>query len=153
MRARAGTLGAEKLWRDLVEGLPQGLPEAGDQGLETTHTWGRTYWGGSLYCLVADVRIREETRNARSFDDAVRAIVAAGGGVEAHWDVARLLDVGDAATGTRALHDVYRELALAPGTVDLPGLWRRLGIHVEADRVTFDDAAPLAAVRRGIGGR
>jgi hypothetical protein len=79
--------------------------------------------------------------------------VASGADIEAHWDVARFLDVGDAATGTHALHDVYREMALAPGTVDLPALWRRLGVKVEADRVTFDDAAPLAAVRRGIGGR
>jgi hypothetical protein len=153
VRVRAGTLAPEKLWRDLVEGLPQGLPEAGDEGLEKTHTWGRTYWGGSLYCLVADVRIREGTGNARSFDDVIRAVVATGSDVESHWDVTRLLDVGDAATGTRALHDVYRELALAPGTVDLPALWRRLGVEVATDRVTFDDRAPLAAVRRGIGGR
>jgi len=153
VRVRAGTLAPEKLWRDLVEGLPQGLPEAGDEGLEKTHTWGRTYWGGSLYCLAADVRIREETRNARSLDDVLRAVVASGADIEAHWDVTRFLDVGDAATGTDALHDVYREMAMAPGTVDLPALWRRLGVKVEADRVTFDDAAPLAAVRRGIGGR
>jgi hypothetical protein len=153
VRVRAGTLAPEKLWRDLVEGLPQGLPEGGDEGLEKTHTWGRTYWGGSLYCLMADVRIREGTGNARSFDDVIRAVVATGSDVEAHWDVTRLLDVGDAATGTRALHDVYGELALAPGTVDLPALWRRLGVRADGDRVTFDDAAPLAAVRRGIGGR
>ena len=115
VRVRAGTLAPEKLWRDLVEGLPQGLPEAGDEGLEKTHTWGRTYWGGSLYCLLADLRIREQTGNARSFDDVMRAVVATGADVESHWEVARLLDVGDAATGTRALHDAYRELALAPG--------------------------------------
>jgi hypothetical protein len=153
VRVRAGTLAPEKLWRDLVEGLPQGLPEAGDQGLERTHTWGRTYWGGSLYCLMADVHIREETRNARSLDDVLRAVVASGADVEAHWDVTRLFDVGDAATGTHALHDAYRELALAPGTVDLPALWRRLGVKVDADHVAFDDGAPLASVRRGIAGR
>jgi hypothetical protein len=153
VRVRAGTLSVEKLWRDLVEGLPQGLPEPGDEGLERTHTWGRTYWGGSLYCLMVDVGIRDETRNARSLDDVLRAIVATGDDVEAHWDVTRLLDLGDAATGTHVLHDVFRELALAPGTIDLPALWRRLGVKVDGERVTFDDAAPLAPVRRGIGGR
>ncbi len=152
-RARAGTLAPEKVWRDLVEGLPQGLPEAGDEGLERTHTWGRTYWGGALFCLVVDVRLREQTGNARSFDDVIRAVVATGADVESHWELARFLDVGDAATGTRVLHDVYRELGLAPGTVDLPALWRRLGVLVRNGVVTFDDAAPLAAVRRGIAGR
>jgi hypothetical protein len=152
-RVRAGTLAAEKLWRDLVEGLPQGLPEAGDEGLETTHTWGRTYWGGSLYCFLADLRIRQQTGNARSFDDVMRAVVATGADVEAHWDLARFLDVGDAATGTRVLHDAYRELALAPGTVDLAALWRRLGVSVDAHRVAFDDGAPLASIRRAMAGR
>jgi predicted metalloprotease with PDZ domain len=153
VRVHAGTLTAEKLWRDLVEGLPQGLPEAGDEGLEKTHTWGRTYWGGSLYCLMADLRIREQTRNARSFDDVIRAVVATGDDVEAHWEVTKLLDVGDAATGTRALHEVYAQLALRPGTVDLPALWRRLGVKLDGEHVTFDDAAELAAVRRSIAGR
>lgn len=152
-RVRLGTLPREKMWRDLVEGLPQGLPETGDGGLEKTHTWGRTYWGGSLFCLVADVRIREQTGNARSFDDAIRAVVATGADVEARWDIGRFLDVGDAATGTRVLHDTYHDLALAPGTVNLPAFWRRLGVALEKDRVVLDETAPLAAVRRGIEGR
>ncbi len=40
-RARAGLLKPQRVWGDLVEGLPQGQPEAGDQGLDHTHTWGR----------------------------------------------------------------------------------------------------------------
>lgn len=46
-RARAGQLLAAKVWSDLVEGLPQGLPAPGDRGLDHTPTWGRTYWGGA----------------------------------------------------------------------------------------------------------
>ncbi|HEY8091017.1 MAG TPA: hypothetical protein VIF09_24310, partial [Polyangiaceae bacterium] len=87
---------------------------------------------------------------ARSFRDVIRAVVATGDDVEAHWAIDRFLDVGDAATGTRVLHDLQQEMGLAPGTVDLPALWRRLGITVDGARVTFDEAAPLAAVRRGI---
>jgi hypothetical protein len=152
-RVRAGLTTPEKVWRDLMDGLPQGLPEAGDLGLERTHTWGRTYWGGSLFCLMADVRIRELTANARSLDDVIVGVVGTGVDVEAHWDVARWLDEGDRATGTNVLHDLYRELALAPGTVDLAALWKRLGLRREGDRVMFEDSAPLAAVRRGIAGR
>jgi predicted metalloprotease with PDZ domain len=150
VRARAGLVTPERFWGDLVEGLPQGLPEAGDQGLERTHTWGRTYWGGALFCFAADLAIRERTGNARSFDDALRGVVAGGADVEAHWSIEQFLDVGDRSTGTRALHDLYRTLALAPGTVDLPGTWQRLGVKVEGGRVSFDDRAPLAAMRRSI---
>jgi hypothetical protein len=152
VRARAGLVTAEKFWGDLVEGLPQGLPESGDQGLERTHTWGRTYWGGALFCLMADLAIRERTSNQRSFDDALRGIVATGADVEAHWTIERFIEVGDRATGTGALGDLYRQMALAPGTVDLRSVWTRLGVRAERDRILFDDNAPLAAVRRAITG-
>jgi hypothetical protein len=151
VRARAGIVSAPRFWSDLVKGMPQGLPEAGDQGLERTHTWGRTYWGGALFCLVADVRIRQATRGARSFDDALRGIIATGANVASHWSVDRFLDEGDRATGVTVLRDLYREMGLAPGTVDLEALWKRLGVHVGTTGVVvFDDRTELASVRRAI---
>jgi len=62
-RVRTGGLTAVEVWGDLVRGLPNGLPEAGDRGLDLTPTWSRTYWGGALYWLLADVAIRERTGN------------------------------------------------------------------------------------------
>lgn len=53
--------------------IHQGLPQANDRSLDRTHTWARTYWGGALYCLVADVGIREQTDNRRP---AVRPIAS-----------------------------------------------------------------------------
>ena len=150
VRARAGLVTAEQFWSDLVKGAPKGLPQAGDQGLERTHTWGRTYWGGALFCLVADIRIRQETHGARSLDDALRSIALAGGNVEDHWPIERFLAAGDRATGTAVLAGLYREMGLAPGAVDLATLWARLGIRIEASGVVLDDGAPLAFLRRAI---
>lgn len=149
-RARAGDLGAEKVWRDLVDGLPQGEPEAGDRGLDHTPTWGRIYWGGALYCLLADLEIRQRTGNRRSLDDAVRAIVAAGGTLEVSWPLGRALDVGDAAVGVPVLRELWRRLGAAPVTIDLDAWWKRLGVKTERGRLVFDDGAPLAALRRAI---
>jgi hypothetical protein len=151
VRARAGSVTVERFWSDLVKGLPQGLPEPGDQGLERTHTWGRTYWGGALFCLIADVRIREATHGARSLDDALRSIVATGANVASHWSVDQFLDEGDRGAGVTVLRDLYREMGLAPGTVDLDALWKRLGVGVGPDgRVSFNDRSELASVRRAI---
>jgi hypothetical protein len=149
-RARAGLLAPEKLWGDLVEGLPQGLPEPGDRGLENTHTWGRTYWGGALFCLLADLAIRERTANKRSLDDALRAVVATGADAEVQWDIEQLVEAGDRATGTHVLRDLHEQLGLSPGSVDLPALWGRLGVRDDGGRVTFDEAAPLASIRRSM---
>lgn len=151
VRTRAGIVSVERFWSDLVTGLPQGLPEPGDQGLERTHTWGRTYWGGALFCLVADVRIREATKGARSLDDALRSVVATGANVASHWSVDQFLDRGDRGVGLTVLHDLYREMGLAAGTVDLQALWKRLGVRVgPGAKVVFDDRAELAWVRRAI---
>ena len=39
---------------------------------------------------------------------------------------------------------------MKPGAVDLEAMWKRLGVHLEKGVVTYDDTAPLAAVRRSI---
>ncbi len=152
-RACAGQLAPARLWRDLLEGLPQGLPQAGDEGLDRTHTWGRTYWGGALFALVADVTIRERTAGRRSLRDALQAVVATGATVEERWDAQRLVEVGDRATGTTVLAELYDRLARAPGTVDLPALWARLGVRPDpagAAQAVFDEAAPLAEMRHAM---
>jgi hypothetical protein len=77
-RAQIGNLTAVKVWSDLVRDLPQGLPQAGDRGLDFTPTWGRTYWGGALFCLLADVEIRRRTGNAKGLQDGMRAVLEAG---------------------------------------------------------------------------
>jgi len=149
-RARAGLLTPERAWRDLANGLHQGLPEAGDRGLDHTHTWGRTYWGGALFCLRADVEIRRRTGNRRGLDDALRAILAAGGNIEQSWEIDRVLSVGDRATGVPVLREIYDEMKAAPVPVDLPDTWRLLGVLRRGRTVTFDDRAPLAAIRQAI---
>jgi hypothetical protein len=149
-RAQLGDLDARTVWGDLVDGLPQGLPGAGDRGLDRTHTWGRTYWGGALFCLVADVEIRERTRGQKGLGDALRAIVAAGGSMAVAWPLERALAIGDAAVGVPVLTELHRRLGAQPGDVDLPSLWRRLGVQRVGHDLRFDDGAPLAKIRHAI---
>ena len=149
-RARAGNLREEKVWGDLVDGLPQGLPKAGDRGLDFTPTWGRTYWGGALFCLLADVEIRKRTQNARGLEDALRAILDSGGTIASDWQLTKALHIGDDATGVDVLSKLYEKMKAEPVTVDLQILWQQLGVKQEAGRIYFDDSAPLAKIRRAI---
>lgn len=153
-RVQAGQLRAETAWRDMVDGMPKGEPESGDEGLDRTHTWGRTYWGGALFCLVADVEIRKQTKNKKGLQDALRAIVDAGGTIDHDWPIARAFEVGDKATGTHVLSEMYAKWSVSPVTVDLPGLWKELGVRrVSDDGVELDAKAPLAEVRKEITAR
>jgi hypothetical protein len=151
-RIRAGHMKMEQIWFELVRDMPQGLPKAGDEGLDHTHTWGRTYWGGALFCLVADVEIRKQTKNAKGLEDALRGILDAGGDIRKDWKLEDALKAGDRATGVSVLLPQYEKMKDAPVNVDLDALWSQLGVHSDGTKVTFDDSAPLAATRRAITG-
>jgi hypothetical protein len=151
-RASIGVLTVRQVWGDMLRDMPQGQPEAGDRGLDRTHTWGRTYWGGALFCLQADIEIRQRTGNAKGLQDALRAINRAGGTIEAEWPLARALDIGDHATGGRTLTELFGKMAAQPVTVDLTYLWEQLGVRRSSQGIALDDRAPWAAIREGICG-
>lgn len=151
-RVEAGALNPEKVWEWLLFGLPKGLPSSGDRGLDYTPTWGRTYWGGALFCFVADVQIRERTGNRYSLKDALRAIVEAGGTMQVSWPLMQAFEIGDLATGVAVLVPLYNQWKAQPVDVDLAQLWLRLGVAKEGERIVLDDRAPQAWLRRAITG-
>jgi hypothetical protein len=149
-RIQAGNLKAEQMWLDLVRDMPQGLPQVGDRGLDYTHTWGRTYWGGALFCLLADVEIRRQTNNQKGLEHALRGILNAGGDIRREWNLEDALSIGDRAVGVNVLVPLYMEMKDKPVSVDLDSLWAQLGVQLDGTRVRFEDNAALAAVRRAI---
>lgn len=149
-RAQARQWSAEDAWREFVDGLPQGLPQPGEDGLDNSSRRERIYWGGDIYWLLADVRIRVQTDNRQGVVDAIRAILARGGNGGVDWPLERVLTVGDEATGTTVLKDLYDQLGTNPGNVDLDALWKKLGVREEGKTVVFDDHAPWARCRVAI---
>ncbi len=150
-RVQLGTLSPEKIWGDMLRDMPKGEPDPSDDGLDNTHSWASTYWGGALFCLVADVTIREKTGNRKGLQDAVRGILAAGGSIAEEWPISKVLAVGDQATGTSVLTDLYKKMgntSYAP--VDLDALWKRLGVRSQDGKIVFNNRAPLARVRESI---
>jgi hypothetical protein len=151
-RAQRGELSDVRIWADMLHGMPKGLPGETDRGLDHTPTWGRTYWGGALFCLLADVQIRTQSHNRKGLQDALRGVLDAGGSIRDDWPVERILAAGDQATGTTVLLDLYHRLMDAPGpsAAELDALWQALGVRVQDDSARLVDDAPLAATRRAI---
>ena len=149
-RARIGNMPIEQFWKETLEGMPEGLPQRGDRGLDATHSWGRTYWGGALFWMLADVQIREQTAGRKSLDDAIKAILAAGGNGSQRWEIEKVVEVGDRATGTKVLQELYGQMGSKPVAVDLPALWKKLGIELRHGAIAFNDKAPLAEVRKAL---
>jgi len=149
-RAQIGTLTPERVWRDMYRDMRKGEPRPADAGLDQTHTWASTYWGGALFCLLADVKIRQETGNRKGLQDAIREIVLAGGTIDHDWPIEKALEVGDRATGTSVMATLYKNMGQKPESVDLDSLWKQLGVRVENGSIILDSSAPLAAIRERI---
>ena len=149
-RLEIGEVPPERVWLDLLDGLPKGLPRAGDRGLDFTPTWGRTYWGGALFCFLAELEIRERTNDAKGLRDALRGIVAAGGSMQVRWPLRRALSVGDAAIGEPVLVELYDRMKDQPAPVDLDVIFAELGIARDGAGLRLDPSAPRASTRRAI---
>ncbi|TLZ45637.1 MAG: M1 family metallopeptidase [Gammaproteobacteria bacterium] len=149
-RVQAGNRSEADVWAEEIRQMPRGMPQADDRGLDHTHTWGRTYWGGAMFCLLADVEIRTQTHNRFGLQDALRAVARESGGLSADWPIERVLRTGDGAVGTTTLEDLYAQMKDSPVTPDLMKLWQQLGIEPEGSAVRLSDSAPLAEVRRAI---
>ena len=149
-RVQAGDLSAREIWLAMMRDMPKGLPLVGDEGLDNTDTWGRRYWGGAMFCLMADIQIRKATGNRLGLQDAMRGVLAAGGSHEVDWPIERILSTADKAVGVEVLTRLHNEWGQKPVTPDLNQLWRDLGLRNSGGSLEFDDTAPLAAIRRAI---
>ena len=149
-RIRAGHWTALQMWSDLVRDMPKGEPQAGDAGLDHTHTWGRTYWGGALFGFVADVQIRKQTDNKKGLEDALRGILDAGGTINEDWTIEKAFQIGDKAAGVDVLQKLYAAWKDTPMHVDLDAMWKELGVEASGGTVVLKDDAPMTAVRREI---
>ena len=146
VRGRAGLLPAAAVWHAWTRQMPLGQPQDNDTGLDHSPGWARTYWGGALFCLLADVRLRQRGTPARGLQQALQGVLAAGGDFRVAWPVTRVLAAADAALGQTTLAALYDEMKDRAVQVDLGALWRDLGVAEGGLR----DDAPLAAIRRAI---
>lgn len=148
-RVQAGHLAPARIWNDFMRDMPKGLPQPGDRGLDFTPSWGRTYWGGAMFCLLADIRIREETGSRFGLQHALRTINRTRD-FRREWDFLETLALGDAATGRQVLVTQYADMKDRPLAPDLEALWQRLGVERSGEAVILNEAAPLAAMRLAI---
>jgi hypothetical protein len=113
---------------------------------------GPTYWGGALFCFLADIQIRRETKNAKGLQDALRGILEARGDIRRDWELERSLEIGDRATGSHVLTNLYLQMRDKQVDTNLNALWKQLGVSVEAGGVQFHEDAEMSSIRRSIVG-
>jgi hypothetical protein len=150
IRARAGWIDEETVWTEFMRSMPQGLSAINRKGLEYGESYRDIYWGGAIYCLLADLEIREKTGGRFGLEQGLRAVLQAGGNSSEVWSLSQVFKVADAAVGAPILLNLANTHAYAVTPVNLDALWARLGVVRTERGAKLDDQAPLALLRRSI---
>src|SRR5262249_39772725 len=122
----------------------------GDKGLDHTHTWASTYWGGALFCFLADVEIRKRTHNEKGLQDALRGVLDAGGDIRQDWKLEDAVRIGDKAVGVPRLSELYKKMEHHPVEVTISESGNQLGIKRDGKAIRLHGQPPLVAIRRPI---
>jgi hypothetical protein len=150
LRVRAGILPEHELWAEFARDMPRGVPALTRHGLERSPDYAGVYWGGAVFCLLADVAIRERSQLSKGLEDAVRAVFDAGGVAWDVWSLEQTLAIGDRELDVPVLAPLARRYANHPAPLDFEALLQRLGVVRHGHSIELRDDAPLAAVRRAI---
>ena len=146
-RAQAGQLPISEVWRQALGGMPAGMRVRDASGMDGTRDWGRLYWGGAIFWLQAEIAIYEQSMQRFLLRDALRAINRTSGGIGAASSPEEMMAVGDQATGTTALIELYRDFSLNGVPGNLAAMFDRLGVSVDTrSGVRLNASAELAAL-------
>ncbi|HEX6272367.1 MAG TPA: hypothetical protein VFZ53_04985 [Polyangiaceae bacterium] len=150
IRVRAGLYDEAKLWQEFAREMPRGLDALTKNGLSNGESHDDVYWGGALFCLLADLGARQRTRGVRGLEDGLRAVLRAGGNSSVVFSLDETFAAIDRGIGAPVLSELAARHMAEGAPVDFRALLRDLGVHATASGVRFEETAPLAAVRTAI---
>lgn len=149
LRSRVGWTRPEALWSEFARDMPRGLDALERESLGRT-SFGGVYWGGALFFLLADLDMRRANPDGPGVEHCLRRILLDGGNTTTRRPLRDMLAACDAATGGDTMRRLAARYVDGASPVDLPAIWRQLGVSYQGGRATLDESAPLAAVRRAI---
>lgn len=150
IRVRAGFWDEKSAWQSFALDMPRGAHALTRTGLEHVRNYPGIYWGGAIYCLLADVQARAQSGGELGLEDGIRKVFAAGGRSWEVWPLSKTLRTADESYREPLLLPLAERYADAPAALDLDALFTSLGVERRASGFTLTDDAPLAWVRRAI---
>ncbi len=148
IRARAGWKTEQEVWHEWMASMPQGL-RAFSAGLASAS--GReNYWGGAAFMLLADLALRRATDGTKGLEDCLRGVLWSGLDGAQRVRMSEFVAACDRATGTNVVATLVDRHFSNAAPVDLPELWKELGVSLVGGQVVLDDSAPGAPLRRMI---
>jgi hypothetical protein len=154
LRARAGLMPARDAWRRLYDGSlrGRGLHRSLAQVSATVkqdRDFSTIYWAGAAFMLLADSELRAQSGGKRTLDDVIAGLHDCCARSPRPLPAQTVLAKLDELAGAPVFSKLAARWVDGPQFPDLDELYRKLGVHVEQDKVVFQKAE-MAWVRDAI---
>jgi hypothetical protein len=151
LRYRAGWIEEASLWGEFVRGLPRGLETLEELSLAEARGIDPTYWGGALFCFLADRMAREETGGRRGIEDGLRYLLREGVTITGpRRSLEDLLEIMDAGIEVPVMTRLARRHVSAHAALDLDGVFAELGVERRGRSAVLSEDRPGSNLRHWI---
>lgn len=154
-RMKIGSITEKEVWGDLIRNTAKGLPRSENDPLIGARRIDRIYWGGAIFCLIADVEIRKKSNNRVGLQDVLSYIPKSGVNIysddEPRNALSRAERSDELKIATQLLLKLYDQYNSSPILKpNLAELFASLGVSRSGGEIIFNENAPLAGIRRAI---
>jgi hypothetical protein len=153
-RAQAGIISEDRAWWELFDGFERGRKVGGGVTLreESRHmhdsrTYWRVYWSGAAIALQMDIALRQRGKTLPAITAALAASLSDD---RRDWTAAKVITALDhhcAGDEPSRIASAHVDDTSFPNTA---AIGRDLGVSLQGNDVSYDDAAPSAAIRQRI---
>ncbi len=147
-RVRSGLLTEQQAWQKLYDGFQRGSKKIGGAVLRDSNEIMQFYWGGAAFVLMADVELHQ--RSGQSLAGVLHRFRQCCGEDMGPWSAKVMLRQLDQLSQGTTFIQLYRQQVSRRAFPAVYGVLDQLGVKVRNGRVSLDNAAPLAGIRREI---
>lgn len=153
-RLQIGNIDEKEVWADLIKNTPKGQARSENDPLKGSRRIDRIYWGGAIFCLVADVELRKRSKNKIGLQHILSYVARSGENIYSDDDPRDALLRASGSPELKASSDLlvklYDQFSSGMVVPNLSALFDYLGVSGVRSSVVFDDRAPGAAIRKAI---
>ena len=157
LQARAGILTEQEMWQKLYEGYQRGLADTKFEGRELRVVsdklrqdggFMRVYWSGAWYFMVADARLRQQSRGRHSLDGALKKLNQCC--ADSAMSVQDMVSKLDQLNRVLLFQPLYEQVIVSTEIPPFEPIFASMGISIANDKVQLQNEGPGAQLRQQI---
>jgi len=157
LQARAGILTEQEMWQKLYEGYQRGLADTEFDGRELRTVsdklrqdggFMRVYWSGAWYFMVADARLRQQSRGRHNLDEALKKLNQCC--ADRSMSVPDMVSKLDQLNRVLLFQPLYEQVLVSTEVPPFEPIFASMGISITDDKVQLQNEGPGAHLRQQI---